>query len=168
LIGHGIVCVLVCSGPDRLVVGRFFITELVYCGLTMRSRYCDECSMVITTIINDTTQVFRIIEGNAGVYSTYGQLDPGQTISMKYPSNATYLEYSFIDEAHEEVRITLMDEFLDCMMITLYVTHNGSLACRGAPRVLGAVYTMDHEVVPRKRPILRGTTSWDDFHGPSY
>jgi hypothetical protein len=33
---------------------------------------------------------------------------------------------------------------------------------------LGAVYTMDHEVVPRKRPILRGTTSWDDFHGPSY
>jgi hypothetical protein len=23
----------------------------------------------------------------------------------------------------------------------------------------GAVYTMDHEVVPRKRPILRGTTS---------
>jgi hypothetical protein len=33
---------------------------------------------------------------------------------------------------------------------------------------LGAVYTMDHEVVPRKRPILRGMTSWDDFHGPSY
>jgi hypothetical protein len=33
---------------------------------------------------------------------------------------------------------------------------------------LGAVYTMDHGVVPRKRPILRGTTSWDDFHGPSY
>jgi hypothetical protein len=32
---------------------------------------------------------------------------------------------------------------------------------------LGAVYTMDHEVVPRKRPILRGTTSWDEFHGPS-
>ena len=25
--------------------------------------------------------------------------------------------------------------------------------------LLGAVYTMDHEVVPRKRPILRGTTS---------
>jgi hypothetical protein len=24
---------------------------------------------------------------------------------------------------------------------------------------LGVVYTMDHEVVPRKRPILRGTTS---------
>jgi hypothetical protein len=24
---------------------------------------------------------------------------------------------------------------------------------------LGAVYTMDHEVVPRKRPILRGTIS---------
>jgi hypothetical protein len=33
---------------------------------------------------------------------------------------------------------------------------------------LGAVYTMDHEVVPRKRPILRGTISWDDFRGPSY
>jgi hypothetical protein len=33
---------------------------------------------------------------------------------------------------------------------------------------LGAVYTVDHEVVPCKRPILRGTTSWDDFHGPSY
>jgi hypothetical protein len=32
----------------------------------------------------------------------------------------------------------------------------------------GAVYTMDHEVVLRKRPILRGTTLWDDFHGPSY
>jgi hypothetical protein len=32
----------------------------------------------------------------------------------------------------------------------------------------GAVYTMDHDVVPRKRPILHGTTSWDDFHGPSY
>jgi hypothetical protein len=24
---------------------------------------------------------------------------------------------------------------------------------------LGALHTMDHEVVPRKRPILRGTTS---------
>jgi hypothetical protein len=33
---------------------------------------------------------------------------------------------------------------------------------------LGVVYTMDHEVVPRKRPILRGMTSWDDFHGPSH
>ena len=32
----------------------------------------------------------------------------------------------------------------------------------------GVVYTMDHEVVPRKRPILRGMTSWDDFHGPSH
>jgi hypothetical protein len=34
--------------------------------------------------------------------------------------------------------------------------------------LLEAVYTMDHEVIPRKRPILRGTISWDDFHGPSY
>jgi hypothetical protein len=39
---------------------------------------------------------------------------------------------------------------------------------KGPWACLGAVYTMDHEVVPRKRPILRGTTSWDDFHGPSY
>jgi hypothetical protein len=38
----------------------------------------------------------------------------------------------------------------------------------GPTTYLGAVYTMDHEVVPRKRPILRGTTSWDDFYGPSY
>jgi hypothetical protein len=32
----------------------------------------------------------------------------------------------------------------------------------------GAVHTMDHEVVPRKRPILRGTTSGDDFHGADF
>jgi hypothetical protein len=39
---------------------------------------------------------------------------------------------------------------------------------RGVHSLLGAVYTMDHEVVPHGRPTLRGTTSWDDFHGPSY
>jgi hypothetical protein len=42
-----------------------------------------------------------------------------------------------------------------------FVMENPVEAC------LGAVYTMDHEVVPHKRPVLRDF-AWDDFHGPSY
>jgi hypothetical protein len=47
-------------------------------------------------------------------------------------------------------------------------SRGSSLHFRAPSPISGAVYTMDHEVVPRKRPILRGMTSWDDFHGPSY
>ena len=121
-------CVLVCSGPDRLVVGRFFITELVFCGLTMRSRYCDECSMktTTTTIINYTTQILEIMEGSAGVWTCRARLIPGQAYGLRIDPNATYREFFITDEAQKEI---CRDELWDFTTIIIYVTQDGSVAC---------------------------------------
>jgi hypothetical protein len=133
LVEHGIVCVLVCGGPDRLVVGRFFITELVFCGLTMRSRYCDECSMK-TLLINDTTQVIRIREGNAGVYTTYAKLDPGEIISLTVDVNATYREFDFI-VGGQKLESLSWDDYAEYVAITFFDgTANGSVDWRGTQR----------------------------------
>ena len=131
MIEHGIVCVLVCSGPDRLVVGRFFITELVFCGLTMRSRYCDECSMrtTTTTIINYTTQILEIMEGSAGVWTCRARLIPGQAYGWTNDPNATYKEAIIQNEAQE---VIFCGELCDFTTFALYVTLDGSVACHGA------------------------------------
>jgi len=86
-----------------------------------------------TLLINDTTQVIRIIEGNAGVYTFYAQLDPGEKQILTLDPNETYREFNVRVEA-QEVQSLSWDDFTECDVVTFHVTPNGSVAWRGAPR----------------------------------
>jgi hypothetical protein len=88
--------------------------------------------MRISTIINDTTQVFEIDEGNTGVYTTKSWLDSGQRLSIKFDPNATYREYWLKNEADEKVLDISTDDLAEYNTITIYVTPNGSVGWRGA------------------------------------
>jgi len=87
-----------------------------------------------TLIINDTTQVIRIIEGNAGVYTTYAQLDPGEKIFLTVDPNATYREFN-VRVGEQEFQSFSSDDYAEYDVITLcHLTPNGSVAWHGVPR----------------------------------
>lgn len=133
MIEHGIVCVLVCSGPDRLVVRRFFNTELVFCGLMMRSRNCDECSMKIK-ITNDTTQRITMLKGIAGIYSELTECDPGGTMTVVVDYNLTLGVYVATDEARKKLldgKSLTNGVFFEWAAITFYKTPEDVVSWRG-------------------------------------
>ena len=114
--------------------GSFFYIEPVFCGLMMRFRYCDECSMK-TTIFNDTTQVFIMHEGNAGVYFEH-RVDPRKTINVEVDRNATYREWLFKDEANHSLfpngeMIITNNDLMEFSAITIYMAPKGSVSWHG-------------------------------------
>lgn len=68
---------------------------------------------MVTTIVTNRSNVdVEIKEGNAGVYSTVGVVEPGKTLSLNLNEHATYREYWCAMQPSEGEKVILTSD--DC------------------------------------------------------
>ena len=75
--------------------------------------------MGITKIVNKTHCFLEVREGNAGVYSSVGEIRPGESLTFSINENATYREF-WIRTLPDGVILTLTsDDMVEFGVITI-------------------------------------------------
>ena len=86
--------------------------------------------MVTTKVTNDCIVFVEIKEGNAGVYSNVGKVEPKESLYLTVSEQATYREYWCVKDKGEEVFLT-SDDCVEWEDVKIYMNETGKLAWVG-------------------------------------
>jgi len=86
--------------------------------------------MVTTKVTNTSKFDVEIKEGNAGVYSTVGVVEPNKSLCLTINEHATYREYwcAMQPSATGEKVILTSDDCAECEEVEIFIDDGGQLA----------------------------------------